>query len=335
MTKSTDQKIKVSEDQAGKRLDIFLSEQLALSRSQVQKMIDNEQISLGKLVTKKVATRLKTGDSIVIQNNPTSPTEPQTKKPHGKPKLASRKLSDSSIKTDTAIAQPEIIADTDDYIVLSKPTGMLTHPTMANETNTLANFVLAKYPQIKDVGEDPARPGIVHRLDKEASGLIVVAKTQAMFNSLKEQFKNRSIDKEYTTLVHSPVARDWGEINFRISRSKTNDRMAALPANETTQGKEAKTEFIEEQTFINFSLLRIKIFTGRMHQIRVHLLAYDHPIVGDPLYFQKKQKRTWDKKLGRLFLHSTKLEFTDLHGDRQKFESSLPKQLADFLKLLK
>lgn len=330
MTKSTDQKITVTEEQAGKRLDIFLSEQLALSRSQVQKMIDNEQISLGKLITKKVATRLKAGDTIVIAS---SEATKQSRKSLASPET--KKLSHATTKTEATITQPEIIADTDDYIVLNKPTGMLTHPTMANETNTLANFVLAKYPQIKDVGEDPARPGIVHRLDKEASGLIVVAKTQAMFNSLKEQFKNRSIDKEYTTLVHSPVAREWGEINFRISRSKTNDRMAALPANETIQGKEAKTEFTVERSFINFSLLRIKIFTGRMHQIRVHLLAYDHPIVGDPLYFQKKQKRTWDKKLGRLFLHSTKLDFTDLHGDRQKFESSLPKQLADFLKLLK
>ena len=101
------------------------------------------------------------------------------------------------------------------------------------------------------------------------------------------------------------------------------------------EGKEAKTEFLVEKNFVNFSLLRVKIHTGRMHQIRAHLLAYNHPLVGDPLYFQKKQKRTWDEKLGRLFLHSAKLGFTDLEGNKQEFESPLPKKLEEFLKLLK
>ena len=124
-------------------------------------------------------------------------------------------------------------------------------------------------------------------------------------------------------------------ISFPISRSETADRMAAIPAGEASRGKEAKTEFLVEKKFINFTLLRVKIHTGRMHQIRVHLLAYNHPLAGDPLYFQKKQKRTWDEKLGRLFLHSTKLGFTDLEGQKQVFESPLPKELEDFLKLLK
>jgi 23S rRNA pseudouridine1911/1915/1917 synthase len=326
-------KIKITEDHAGKRLDIFLSEQLNISRSQAQKMIANEQISLDKIITKKIATRLKTGNTIILHDI-TPHAKPVAKKSHDTSATISKKSPCDSHTIEPAPTNPEIIADTADYIVLNKPSGMLTHPTMAHETNTLADFVTAQYPQIKNVGEDPARPGIVHRLDKEASGLIVVAKTQVMFNTLKEQFKNRSINKEYTALVHGQVARDWGEINFRISRSKTSDRMAALPTNETMQGKEAKTEFTVEKKFINFTLLRVKIYTGRTHQIRVHFLAYDHPLVGDPLYFQKKQKRTWDNKLGRLFLHSSKLDFTDLAGERKKFESVLPKKLADFLSLL-
>jgi 23S rRNA pseudouridine955/2504/2580 synthase len=99
-------------------------------------------------------------------------------------------------------------------------------------------------------------------------------------------------------------------------------------------GKEAKTEFLVEKRFVNFGLLRVKIHTGRMHQIRAHMLAYNHPVVGDPLYFQKKRKRRFDDELGRLFLHSTKLGFTDLAGQVQTFESPLPKQLSDFLTIL-
>ena len=110
--------------------------------------------------------------------------------------------------------------------------------------------------------------------------------------------------------------------------------MAAVPAG-TEGSKEARTEFVVEKEFVNFTLLRIKIYTGRMHQIRVHFLAYNHPLVGDPLYFQKKQKRTWDEKLGRLFLHSAKLGFADLAGEKQVFESPLPKELKSFLKELK
>ena len=320
-------KIIITEDQAKERLDIFLSKELAISRSQAQKLIENEQVLLNKKLTTKASERLKTTDIISFTKNKGTQlsTEPETKSSAG-----------STTKNKELI--PQIIADTPDYIVINKPTGMLSHPTMAKETNTVANFVTKKYPKIKKVGDDPIRPGIVHRLDKEASGLMVIAKTTKMFNSLKDQFKNRTIEKEYLALAHGKVARDWGEINFPITRSETSERMAAVP-NSSLQNmpdaKEAKTEFLVEKKFVNFTLLRIKIYTGRMHQIRVHLLAYNHPLVGDPLYFQKKQKRNWDEKLGRLFLHSAKLGFTDLDNQKQTFELPLPTDLSDFLKLLK
>jgi len=140
---------------------------------------------------------------------------------------------------------------------------------------------------------------------------MVVAKTQKMFEHLKKQFKKRTINKEYCVLAHGRIARDWGEINFPIARAR--NRMAAIPESQDhSEAKEAKTEFVVEKRFVNFTLLRVKIHTGRMHQIRAHLLAYNSPLVGDPIYFQKKQKRMWDEKLGRLFLHSIKLEFDDL-----------------------
>lgn len=310
-------KITVPKNSAGQRLDIFLSKKLKTSRSQVQKMIGAEQVFVNKKLPKKPGDNLTKGEVIEIKKVKITAA-------------ASAKKKAGQIKFDV-----KIIAATPDYIVVEKPIGMLAHPTMASEKNTLANFIVKKYPEVKHVGDDPTRPGIVHRLDKEASGLMVIARTQKMFNHLKEQFKNRTIDKEYMVLVHGQMPRDWDEINFPISRSETADRMAAIPTGEASRGKEAKTEFLVEKNFVNFSLLRVKTHTGRMHQIRVHLLAYNHPLVGDPLYFQKKQKRVWDEKLGRLFLHSTKLGFVDLEGNRQTFESPLPQELADFLKLLR
>lgn len=310
-------KIKVPKNGAEQRLDIFLSKKLKISRSQVQKMIAAEQIFINNKLPKKPGDNLNAEAVIEIKKAKITPAVAEKKKA-------------SQVKFEV-----KIIAETPDYVVVEKPVGMLAHPTMAGEKNTLANFIVKKYPAIKKVGDDPMRPGIVHRLDKEASGLMVIARTQKMFNHLKEQFKNRTVTKEYIALAHGKMPRDWDEINFPISRSETADRMAAIPEGEASRGKEAKTEFLVQKNFTNFSLLRVKIHTGRMHQIRVHLLAYNHPLVGDPLYFQKKQKRVWDDKLGRLFLHSTKLGFVDLAGETQEFESPLPKELDEFLKLLK
>ncbi len=307
----------VPKKSAGERLDIFLAKKLKISRSQVQKMVGADQVFVNKKLPKKPGDNLTEGEEIEIKKAKIT-LEAKAKKKAGQ------------VKFDV-----KIIKTTPDYIVVEKPTGMLAHPTMAKEKNTLADFIVKKYPQVKKVGDDPMRPGIVHRLDKEASGLMIIARTQKMFNHLKEQFKNRTIEKEYFALAHEPMPRNWDEINFPISRSETSDRMAAIPTGEASRGKEAKTEFLVEKNFVNFSLLRVKTHTGRMHQIRVHFLAYNHPLVGDPLYFQKKQKRVWDEKLGRLFLHSTKLGFVDLEGNKQTFESPLPQELTDFLKLLK
>lgn len=308
-----------------KRLDIFLTEKLEISRSQAQKMIAENMVLVNDKTPMKAGVQLKKGHTVVI-NEKTA----KAKKAVAKEKATA--ISAAKIKL-----EPKIIAETPDYVVIEKPSGLLTHPTMADETVSVANWAAKKYPGVKKVGDDPSvRPGIVHRLDKEASGLLVIARTQKMFEHLKEQFKNRTVEKEYMALVHDQVAKDWDILNFPIARSETSDRMAARPLSEgTTEGeKEAKTEFLVEKRFVNFTLLRITLHTGRMHQIRVHLLAYNHPLVGDPLYIQKKRKRAWDDKLGRLFLHSTKLSFTDLKGERQTFESPMPSELQSFLKEL-
>lgn len=312
---------------ANQRLDIFLVEKLQITRSQAQKMIKEGQITINNRQPKKAGNLVKEGDKIKFSK--LAKLTELTK---------STKLSKSADSAKFS-AKLNIIAETDDYLVINKPSGLLTHPTMANEPKSVSSILLKKYPEIKKVGDDPKiRPGIVHRLDKEASGLLVVARTQKMFNCLKEQFKNRKIEKEYLVLAHGKITKDWDEINFPIKRTKNSDRMAAIPYLKdgltSDDGKEAKTEFMVEKRFVNFTLLRVKIYTGRTHQIRAHFLAYNHPIVGDPIYFQKKQKRKWDEKCGRLFLHCCYLSFMDLKNEKKKFTIKLPLELENFLKNL-
>jgi len=372
MTKPT--KFIVSSEGTNNRLDLFLSAELKISRSQAQKLISQGLITRNGQLPKKAGDRVKTGDNIeVLSKQGTQGSMPTKMRYSATTELSkTERLKDSKIN-----ATIKIIKRTKEYLVIEKPTGLLTHPTQANETNAVSSILLKKYPELRTVGDSQSkiinlkskiiRPGIVHRLDKEASGLMVVARTQPMFENLKDQFKNRTVAKEYFALVHGRVAKDWDEINFPIARSETYDRMAARPlrhdlspalssaeardrhnpsfAKEGAGGgladdhispsKEARTEFEVVQRLINFTLLKVTLHTGRMHQIRVHLLAYNHPLVGDPLYKQTKRPTKWDDKCGRLFLHSTKLSFTDLKGKRQTFESALPKELEEFLKLLK
>jgi len=233
-----------------------------------------------------------------------------------------------------------IIAETDDYLVLDKPAGVLAHPTARREAGTLAQWIKEQYPGVAKVGEDEKRPGIVHRLDRDASGVMVVAKTPAMFNYFKAQFQRREVVKEYLVLVHGKIKTDHGMIDFAIERG-VSGRMAARPKIDLTKvknvgkeqsGREARTEFLVEKRFARFTLLRVQIHTGRTHQIRVHLLAYDHPVVGDNLYFNRKLNRKKDKELGRLFLHAEKLCFKDLKEEKVCYEAALPKELEEFLK---
>lgn len=307
------------------RLDVLLAEKFKISRSQAQKMIEKNQINVNGYLPKKTGEAITNGAKIEIIDN-------EEKKSPNKSSITNKQTNSEKKLI------PSILAEEKDYLIINKPCGLLTHNT-EKENYSLAEFLSKKYPEIKKVGEDKLRPGIVHRLDKEASGLLVVARNQKMFEFLKQQFKDRTVDKEYSVLVHGKVSADTGIIDFPLDRSKNNERMAAMPkivgGLENEEGKKALTEFWVEQKFVNFSLLTVKIHTGRMHQIRAHFLAYNHPVVGDPLYFQKKQKRRWDEELGRLFLHCFRLEFTDLEGNRQKYEIPLPKELEEFLKKLK
>lgn len=242
----------------------------------------------------------------------------------------------------------EIIYENKEFLVINKPAGLIAHGAPHIKETSLAEQLLDDYPELAKIGDDPARPGLMHRLDKLASGLMVIAKTQASFDNLKSQFQKRTVEKRYAALVFGQISRDDGIIDFPIARSAKGFRMAAIPKtvkgelNES--GRTAKTEFTVIKKYINYSFLEVKIITGRTHQIRVHLSAYGHPLVGDDKYATRKTK-TLNQKLSpylqteaaenRIFLVAQKLSFDDMNGDRQSFSILLPDNLQRLLENIK
>lgn len=297
----------ITEENQGERLDKFLSaNRPEKSRSQWQKAIKEGRV----LVNGKKPTPhyfLKKGDELNI-----APETPVTKTSRG-------------FKLD-------VVYEDDNFLVINKPAGLTVHPPGANyPEETLVDLLLKKYPELKNIGEDELRPGLVHRLDKEVSGLLVVAKNQTAFEHLKNQFQNRTVNKEYLVLVHGCLSQPQGVIDLPIDYSADSHlKMAAKPKSQG--GKEALTEYEVLEEIKNYSLLKIKIKTGRTHQIRVHLNALGHPVVGDTIYHPAKMKA---KKLGRLFLHASHLAFNGLTGQQLEFHSDLPAELKNFLGELK
>ncbi len=321
----------IPQESQGQRLDKFLTDQMPeTSRNQIKKIILDGLI----LVNNKKASVhqfLKTDDVIkMIKPSPTLPfVKGGSKTPTTNPKLPST--------TDTKIFKKiKIIEDNDDFLIIEKPSGLLVHPTTKNETNTLVDWLLEKYPELRNIGEDPQRPAIVHRLDKDVSGLMLIPKTQKSFDYFKQLFKLRNITKKYTTLVYGEVRRDEDEITFPIGRSINKKGLfAAKSKTVSSEDKHAHTAFNVIQKFKNYTLLEVQILTGRTHQIRVHLLAYGNPIVGDPLYLAKNRNfKTLSDKADRIFLHASNLSFIGEDGKKWEFESKIPKSMADFLKKL-
>ena len=232
------------------------------------------------------------------------------------------------------------IFNNNEFLIVNKPAGFLTHGSDRIKEETLADQLMADYPELKKIGDDPYRPGIIHRLDRLVSGLLVIARTQASFDNLKTQFQKRTITKKYTALVYGRIDKDEDKINFLIKRSTKGYKMAAIPVTskgkKTTNGRIAITYFIITKRYINYTLLKVKIKTGRTHQIRCHLAAYSHPLVGDDIYSTKKT-RIKNKKLDcqRIFLVADELSFRDLAGRQHKFTVNLPANLKNFLKQIK
>ncbi len=239
-----------------------------------------------------------------------------------------------------SIQDIRIIEENADYLVVNKPAGLLTHGAPHLQEDNLIDRLLEKYPDIAKASEDPDRPGIMQRLDKLASGLLVIARSNESFEDLKRQFKERTVEKEYSALVFGKIDEIEREINFPIKRSSKGFKMAALPETkdkaQNDEGVAARTIFTVEKNYINYTLLRVRIKTGRTHQIRVHMSAYGHPLVGDDLYGTKKT-RILNKKLdlGRIFLVSRHLAFNKLNGERVEYDIEIPAELKNFLTTIK
>ncbi|MFZ6015269.1 MAG: RluA family pseudouridine synthase [Patescibacteria group bacterium] len=290
---------KVDFEHADQRLDVFLSEMLpGLSRSAIAKLLKQG----AGLVNDKPASVhrfLKQGDKVRFELNIATDTKVSAK--------TVKSNSRFQIPNSRFSFQEMIVQETPDWIVIDKPAGLMVHPDAKQKTGTLVDLIVSHDPAIAKVGEDPERPGIVHRLDRDVSGLMVIAKNQKTFDSLKSQFAKHQTSKAYLALIYGLPAQDEGDIKFRIARSTSKPRMAARPANEN-EGKAAWTHYKVLKKFKNASLVRAEIISGRTHQIRAHFHALGHPVIGDRLYTHKKIKQI---PAGRIMLQSVSLDFID------------------------
>jgi 23S rRNA pseudouridine1911/1915/1917 synthase len=279
------------------RLDKFLAHALDVSRVKVQKAIREGKVSVNNEIISEADFKVKPGNIIVL------------------PEFESDELKPSSLELN-------VVFENDDVAVIDKPAGLVVHPGAGNTQNTLAQALLTKYPGIEKVGE-PHRPGIVHRLDEDTSGLILIAKNQDSYEYFKKLFLDRKVEKEYLALVHGVPAKIHDVIDLPIQRVPLKQKMRIGLV------KIAQTEYwvLESALSLQYSLLRVKLHTGRTHQIRIHLTHIGHPIVGDQIYGNKDDT----KLLSRQFLHAYKLKFQSGDGTWIELESELPEDLKEAL----
>ncbi len=226
----------------------------------------------------------------------------------------------------------KIIYETGDFLAVNKPAGVLVHPAKQGdpEEGTVVGWLRQEYPEIQEVGDDPKlRPGIVHRLDKDTSGILIIPKTQSSFLYFKNLFQTRGIQKTYLALVYGRVT-GRGRIDKPIG-IKSGSMKRSVNARTMKMAKDALTEYRAMKLFNKgeYTLLRVSQKTGKTHQIRVHLASIGHPIVGDMLYGGKKRENSLG--LTRQFLHAESIEFTSPDGSRIHLEAELPPDLEETL----
>lgn len=285
-------------DKEGARLDKYVGEKCPeLSRTQAQKLIAEGCITVNDHLA-KASLKLNIGDRLTI-------TIPPTPSP----------LSPEAIPLN-------IIYEDDDLLVIDKPAGLAIHPAPGHPSHTLVNAILSRFPDLPDTG-DSLRPGIVHRLDKDTSGVMLVAKNSAAQLNLINQFKTHSVAKAYLVLVKGHLAPEDGVIEAPIGRDPRNRKRMAVVA----EGREARTGYHVIQYMGNYTLLEVRPETGRTHQIRVHLSAIGYPVVGDSLYGVKSAY------LSRQFIHACRLGFQlPSTGKYVEFTSDLRPDLEQALK---
>ncbi|MEA5079106.1 MAG: RluA family pseudouridine synthase [Anaerolineaceae bacterium] len=292
----------VSGGQAG-RLDKYLVECLPdLSRARIQNLIKDEKVTVVGKITTKTGHDVEPGDEVRIVIPP----------------LQSSELIPEDIPLD-------IVFQNSDLVIINKPAGMVVHPAAGHYSGTLVHAALAAIPDLQGIGGEE-RPGIVHRLDKETSGLIVMAKNEKAHRWLQEQFKLRTVKKVYLALVDGKPPTPTGRIEAEIARDPSHRKKMAVVSD--GRGRTAVTEYQTLEQFEEFTLIEAHPLTGRTHQIRLHLAFLGCPIVGDTIYGHKKSS----VELDRHFLHAARLSLL-FPGEKElhTFEAPLPPELQEVL----
>jgi 23S rRNA pseudouridine1911/1915/1917 synthase len=287
----------------GERLDVFLTGCLPeFSRSRLQGLIRDGFVKIGAEVVTKTGRDLAGGEVVEVRIPPPVPS--------------------GLIPEDVPL---DIIFENSDLLVVNKPAGMVVHPSPGHESGTLVHAALGHAPDLGGIGGEE-RPGIVHRLDKETSGLIVIAKTEQAHHRLQDQFRDRSVEKIYLALVDGAPPTPAGRVEAAIGRNTTHRKLMAVVPVE--KGRQAVSEYRTLESFPAHTLLEIHPLTGRTHQIRVHLAFLGCPVVGDRVY----GKRHPTQPLERHFLHAYRLKIT-LPGEQKPrtFEAALPAELVEVL----
>lgn len=291
-------------DNNGQRLDVYLAglDELDLSRSAAAGLIEDGMVMVnGKACPKN--HKVKTGDSVAVIIPPPQSTD--------------------------LIPEPisiEIIYQDDDIAVINKPKGMVVHPANGHASGTLVNAVLFHLDNLSGINGE-LRPGIVHRLDKDTSGLLIIAKNDHAHRSLSDQFKERTCEKIYLAVVYGVVKQDEGRIDQPIARSLKDRKKMAV----RQDGRKAITEFTVLKRFRDASLLECRLLTGRTHQIRVHMAYIGHPCIGDTQYGFAKQKYDCNGQA----LHAYKLSIDHPRtGERMSFEAPVPEYMLNLIERL-
>ena len=297
-------KLIVTEQYVGERLDTYVSSLNSdMSRSNCQRLIKEGNVLVNGNLSKE-SYRVKLGDEVLVKIEP--------------PKEAKIEAQEIPLN---------IIYEDNDIIVINKEKGMVVHPGNGNMDGTLVNAVLSHAKDsLSGIGGE-IRPGIVHRLDKDTSGLIIVAKNDNAHINVSEQIKNHEVTKIYTALVRGNIEEDEATIDMPIARDERDRTKMAT----NIDGKEAVTHFKVIKRYYDYTLLRVKIDTGRTHQIRVHMAKIHHPVIGDEVYSNGKNEFNVKGQL----LHSTILEFKHPRtGEKLHFEAPLPDEFKNVLEIL-
>jgi len=296
----------------GKRLDLIVSEKLNISRAKAQELIERGDVKVNNSLKQK-SYKLKAEDFVEIFED-------------------SLKING---ETEKLIPQniPIEVLYTDNYLVLvSKPAGMVVYPCIGHKEGTLLNALAYHFKKLATIGA-PLRPGVVHRLDKDTSGVIVIAIDDRAYFGLVEMFKKRQVKKEYLAIVYGEL-KGSGTITLPIGRAENNRKKMSTNAK---RAKEAITKWQVLENFKNYTLVKVKIITGRTHQIRVHFSAIGHPLLGDRTYGRKTHIEKENKKISvpRQMLHAWRIEFKHpVTGEDMKFESALPQDMRNIMELL-